>query len=166
MLALTDQEFTALYTRHVGMVYRVCFAYMKCRARTDDMVQETFVRAMTRAPRFDGPTHEKAWLIRTATNVCKDSLKSWWRRSVNLDPAADTTEDNTTDTTLTAVLALPDRYKAAVYLFYYEGYATAEIATMLDRPESTVRNHLSEARRLLRAQLTLESPGGDSDAQS
>ena len=46
-----------------------------------------------------------------------------------------------------AVLALPEKYKTCVYLHYYEGYKTAEIATMTDTPASTVRSRFSRARR-------------------
>ena len=55
-----------------------------------------------------------------------------------------------------AVLALPEKYKTCVYLHYYEGYKTAEIAAMTDTPASTVRSHLSEARALLRSMLGKE----------
>lgn len=156
---LTEQQTVTLYERHVAMVYRVCFAYMKSSSQTEDAVQETFIRAMTKAPSFDGRTHEQAWLLRVATNVCKDMLKTWWRKRISLDNSADVAVNDHVDATLLAVLALPDKYKVAVYLFYYEGYATAEIAQMCGRAESTVRNDLSRARRLLRTQL-----GGDFDA--
>jgi RNA polymerase sigma-70 factor (ECF subfamily) len=61
-----------------------------------------------------------------------------------------------TNDTLEAVLALPERYKDCIYLHYYEGYKTDEIARMLETPSSTIRNRLSEARALLKTQL-----GGD-----
>ena len=54
---------------------------------------------------------------------------------------------------LDAVLSLPDRYKAAVYLYYFEGRSGAEIAELLHKPPSTIRNHLREARALLRERL-------------
>lgn len=154
-----DEHFTQFYHRHVAMVYRLCFAYLKSPAPTEDAVQETFVKALTKAPRFEGAKHEQAWLARTAGNVCKDVLKSWWRRKISLDDTADSVDPHRCDTTLIAVLALPDKYKSVVYLFYYEGYTTPEIAQALRRPESTVRNHLSEARRILRKKL------GESNAE-
>lgn len=48
------------------------------------------------------------------------------------------------------VLGLPDRYKMTVFLYYYEGYPVKDIARMLRRPASTIRNHLSEARKMLK----------------
>ena len=63
------------------------------------------------------------------------------------------------DETLDAVLALPEKYKTCVYLFYYEGYRTAEIAALTGVPSSTVRSHLSEARALLKTMLGGERHG-------
>ena len=54
---------------------------------------------------------------------------------------------------LQAVLALPDIYKDCVYLHYYEGYKTDEIARMTETPPSTIRNRLRDARTLLRTAL-------------
>lgn len=64
--------------------------------------------------------------------------------------------DATPDETLEAVLALSEDYKLPVYLFYYEGYPTAEIARMLGVAPATVRSRLNRARKKLK--LTL---GGD-----
>ena len=48
------------------------------------------------------------------------------------------------------------KYKTCMYLHYYEGYKTAEIAAMTGTPASTARSHLSEARALLRSMLGKE----------
>ena len=60
--------------------------------------------------------------------------------------------------TLEAVLALPPRERAAVHLFYYEGYRTAEIAAMTGEAEGTVRARLSRARKKLKHLLEDETP--------
>ena len=132
---------------------------MKNTADTEDAVQETFYQLIRKAPSFENGEHEKAWLIRTAGNLCKNSLRHWWRKRETLEcrerpPGHETYPE--IDETLNAVLELPDRYKTAVYLYYYEGYSSVEIASILGKPRSTVRNHLHEARGLLREKL-----GGD-----
>ena len=60
---------------------------------------------------------------------------------------------------LAAILALPGKYKTAVYLYYYEGYAVSEIADMLRQSPNTVKTWLFRARKALK-----ESLGGDLDA--
>ena len=154
-LLRTDEEIAALYERHSKTVYRVCFAYMKNPADTEDAMQDTFFKLIKANPAFESIEHEKAWLIRTAANVCKNTLRHWWRKHENIEDLCDVlrSEGIETDHILQTVLELPDRYKTAVYLYYYEGYTGAEIAKLLKKPQSTIRNYLHEARIILRERL-------------
>ncbi len=86
-LVRTNKEIIAIYDRHVDTVYRVCYSYMKNRPETEDMVQETFLRLISSGKAFENERHEKAWLIVTASNVCKDNLKKWWRKSESMEDA-------------------------------------------------------------------------------
>ena len=52
-----------------------------------------------------------------------------------------------------AVKALPEQYRAAIHLYYYEGYPTAEIARILQRKESSVRSDLRRGREKLKGIL-------------
>ena len=79
------RDILAIYDRQVDTVYRVCYAFMKNKAEAEDMTQETFLRLMTCDQVFENRRHEKAWLIVTASNLCKDSLKKWWRKNENID---------------------------------------------------------------------------------
>ncbi|WP_416906608.1 RNA polymerase sigma factor [Paraclostridium sordellii] len=51
------------------------------------------------------------------------------------------------------MLELPHKYKMSIYLFYYEGYSTEEIAQILDTKPSTVRSNLHRGRKLLKISL-------------
>ena len=154
-LLRTDKEIAEIYERHSKTVYRVCFAYMKNPMDTEDAVQETFIRLITKKPRLESEEHEKAWLIRTAANICKDELKHWWRKHENIDDHLDLQAEDMpqTDDVFQAVMQLPDKYKTVIYLYYYEGYDSVEIAIILKKPKSTIRNHLHEARNLLKERL-------------
>ncbi len=154
-LSRTDKEIAEIYSRHVKTIYRVCFAYMKNSADTEDIVQETFVRMIKSGGIFQSEEHEKAWLIRTAANLCKDNLRHWWRRREKLEDYENMqgADHYPADETLEAVMDLPDKYKTVVYLYYYEGYSSVEISRILSKPQSTIRNHLHEARNLLRTKL-------------
>lgn len=154
-LLRSNQEILEIYDRQVDTVYRVCFAYMKNAPEAEDMTQETFLRLISHAKPFENPRHERAWCIVTASNLCKDALKKWWRRNESLDdhPALAQEPEEPGSQVLEAVLALPGDYKDVVYLYYYEGYSTAEIAHHLRCPESTVRSRLSRARTKLKQTL-------------
>ncbi len=154
-LPRTDKEISEIYARHSKTVYRVCFAYMKNPADTEDALQETFFRLIKSGPAFESEEHEKAWLIRTAANICKNVLRNKWRRHENIEDFYDlaASEKIETDDVFRAVTYLPEKYKTVVYLYYYEGYTSAEIAMILKKPQSTIRNYLHEARAMLKERL-------------
>lgn len=151
----TQQNIAEIYSRNVKTLYRVCFSYMKNQADTEDAVSETFCRLLSVKKEFESPEHEKAWLIRVAANICKNRLRQRDRLHADISECeklcCDSGEENRA--VLEAVLNLPERYKSTVYLYYYEGYTTPEISKILKKPQSTVRNYLSEARRLLKEKL-------------
>lgn len=154
-LLRTDEEVAEIYRRQCNTVYRVCFAYMKNTADTEDAVQETFFRLIKCGPSFENVEHEKAWLIRTATNICSNTLRYWWRKREDLEGHHDlpASENTVTDDVFRVVMSLPTKYKTVVYLYYYEGYSSVEIAKILRKPQSTIRNYLHEARSILKERL-------------
>jgi RNA polymerase sigma-70 factor (ECF subfamily) len=154
-LLRTDNEIVAIYEHHNKTVYRVCFAYMKTPADTEDAVQDTFFRLIKTGTPLVSFEHEKAWLIRTATNVCKNVLRSRWRKRENLEDYENLRGSGNIeiDEVLSVVMGLPDKYKTVVYLYYSEGYDSVEISKILEKPQSTIRNYLHEARGVLRERL-------------
>ena len=97
------------------------------------MNSSLFLKLITGNRRFQSEEHEKAWLIVTASNTCKDALKHWRRKVENIDdyPSLSDTVSVPENAVLSEILALPVKYREVVYLYYYEGYQTAEIAKML-----------------------------------
>ena len=154
-LLRTDKELTQIYWRHVETVYRVCFMYMKNTHETEDMVQNTFIRLMRDNTRFESEEHEKAWLIRTATNLCIDHFRHWRTKVVYLDDLTHPAEQPPFEIndTIEKIKKLPQKYKTVIYLYYYEGYSTPEIAKILGKKESTVRSYLHTGRKLLKIEM-------------
>ena len=114
------------------------------------------MKAMSCDISFENERHERSWLTTTAMNICKDKLKHWWRQKVtDLDEAAEqmAAEPDEKSEVVEAVMALPVKYKEVVWLHYYEGYQTDEIALMLKRSPSTVRGQLRDARAKLKLTL-------------
>ena len=156
-LLRTDKEIAEIYERHKDTVYRICFAYMKNAMDTEDVVQDTFYNLIKSGAAFESEEHEKAWLIRAASNLCKNKLRHWWRKRENLEDHENLrANDFDIDDTLDAVMQLPDKYKNVIYLYYYEGYNSIEISKILRKPQSTIRFYLSNARKILREKI-----GGD-----
>lgn len=138
---------------HENALYRAALAILGDSQEAQDAVQDAFLRYLEKAPDFASPEHEKAWLLRVTVNGCKSRLRSPWRRRrsplLESFPAATAEEVGV----LEAVRALPAKDRAAIHLFYYEGYQAAEIAAMTGEAEGTVRSRLSRARAKLRRLL-------------
>lgn len=146
-----ERKIEGIYRRHVKTVYRLCYSYFGNAPDAEDATQTVFMKLVDTPQDFNDTEHEKAWLLRVAANQCKDMLKRAERTHATDMPDQVVDPHNSAETSdvLQAVLALPSVYKDCVYLHYYEGYKTDEIARITDTNPSTVRNRLADARKLL-----------------
>ena len=156
-----EEEAARAIERYGDMVRRLCLVHLKNPADTEDIFQNVFLKYVLSPVVFESPEHEKAWLIRVTINACKDLVKSFFRSCTVpleelLDQPAPLSEEH--KEVLEAVLALPPKYRDAVYLHYYEGYTAAEIGKLLGKNTNTVYTLLTRAREQLRKTL-----GGDRD---
>ena len=158
---MTDAAFEAAMERYADLVFRLAYSYLKNRADAEDVMQETLLKLYTQPP-LDTPEHERYWVVRVAVNECKRLLRSPWRRRTG--PLEEVLETASLDTPAQSelfqqVMALPPRYRAAIYLHYYEGYSVREIASVMNANLSTVQTWLMRARGQLRTNLKeAESP--------
>ena len=74
---------------YADTILRISYSYLKQTCDAEDICQTVFLKYLTNNCTFDSIDHEKAWIIRTTINACKDYLKSaHFRRTVALDEAA------------------------------------------------------------------------------
>ena len=149
------EEAARLVEAHGQAVYRLAYARTGSREDAEDITQETFLRLVRAAPVFRDEAHCRAWLLHVAMN-CTRSLfrRPWRRRDLPLEEAANAAApDGERGNVLEAVLNLPERYRAPVHLFYYEGLTVEQIAKILGLREGAVRTRLSRARGMLRDML-------------
>lgn len=139
--------------REKELVYRLAFSQCHQKDQADDIFQNVMYRYLKRKPTFESSEHEKAWFIRVTLNCSKTSLKSFWNNRVEeIDEQAYIFEKKEID--LTPYLnKLPKKYNAVLYLFYYEGYSTKEMAKLLHIKENNVRVLLNRARNQLRKEI-------------
>ena len=153
-------EFQAkrLVNLYADMILRISYQYLKQTCDAEDICQTVFLKYLTTNPDFDSIEHEKAWIIRTTINACKDHLKSaWFRRTAPLDDAAHIAAPAVPDTWLLDTMkGLPEKYRLSLYLYYYEEYTAREIAQVMDVSESAVNQYLARGRRKLRTIITDE----------
>ncbi len=139
-------------------VYRLAFSQLRNRQDAEDVYQEVFLRYVEKAPAFEDPEHEKAWLLRVTVNCCKDMLRSLWRkRNVPLDEARElpffTQEERDLDREL---LKLSQKDRVLLHLIYWEDLSTSQAASVLGCRPAAVRQRLVRARKRLKKVLEEE----------
>ena len=156
-------DITAAVEAHADTVLRTCSVYLREQADREDAFQETFLRYARYGGVFNDGEHRKAWLIRVATNVCKDMLKS---AAAHVAPLDDVEEGHAIgddgqeaqrvlerEEFLATLRSLGEPYRTVLYLKYYEDCTAAEIGRMLGIPENTVYTDLARGRRKLKEAL-------------
>lgn len=153
---LTHERFAYLAEKYIDTVFRVAFSYLKSREDADDVTQDVFIKLYSVNTEFESEEHIRNWLIRVTINQCRKQFRSPWRRLENIDDyaAALSFEDDNDRELFRAVMGLEQKYRSVIFLYYYIGYSTAEIADILGVPVNTVSTRLSRARARLRTVLT------------
>lgn len=132
-------------------LYRLCTVILQNRDDAQDAVQDCFLRYITKAPDFRSAEHEKAWLIRVATNICKDMLRYRKHSSfLSLEEIRTLTSSEDNAQILGLLGLLEEKYRTVIHLHYVEGYDTAEISDMLGITSAAARKRLQRGREKLR----------------
>ena len=135
-------------------ILRVAYSYLHNMSDAEDILQETLIRVFTTKSHFLSSSHEKAWLIKVASNLSKNRISYNKLREtdeLNEELVAGGRED--LSFVWEAVKKLPEKYREVIHLYYEEGYSTKDIADILGRNESTVRSDLKRGRDSLKAVL-------------
>ena len=148
--------FRALAETYRDMVYRIALNSFRNMQDAEDATQEVLLKLYLRQESFDGPNHARNWLIQVTLNHCRSVWRSPWRRQISLEElsAAIPFSDPEDSELFCAVMALPEKHRTVLYLFYYEELSVREIAEFLRLSETAVTSRLSRARRALKQEWT------------
>ncbi len=138
-------------------ILRLAYTWTGSVHDAQDICQTVLLKLLTSPRRFDEERLERAWVLRVAINCCKDWRKSAWQRyRAPLEAAANAAvrlPDPGESPVLAAVQALPEKYRRAVYLRYYEDYAVEEIAALMGCSPRQVSTYLYRGKAKLRMML-------------
>lgn len=153
---VTDVDLERTINEYSDMLYKICYIILKNENDVKDVLQETFIKYMTKSPEFKSEDHKKAWLIKVSQNKCKEFLRFHKRHaSVPLEEVEESISvtdgmDAYTSETLSLIWNLKYKLKSVVILYYIEGYSVKEVAQILGISESAVKKRLERARKELR----------------
>lgn len=147
--------------RYADMVYRLALLRVKNQTDAEDIFQEVFIRLVKHIDKLQSWDHVKAWLITVTTNCAKKHFDQYWNKNVScmeetqeiqvVETGYESAEGD--GTVLTAVKSLPEKYRIAIHLFYFEELSVTEIAKATKQKESTVKSQLFRAREMLKEML-------------
>ncbi len=175
MRTQTESEFAALVEPHRRELQVHCYRMLASYEDSEDMVQETFLRAWRRRETFQGRSTFRAWLYRIATNACLDALERRPRRA----PASDHEEiswlqpypdrllapaDDEPDAVvearetielafLVAIQHLPPRQRAVMILRDVLDWTAKDTAALLETTVASANSALQRGRATLKERL-------------
>ena len=140
---------TETIDRYADMVVRVAYQNLKSKEDAEDIAQEVFIKLLKQRV-FNGDEHVKAWLLRVTVNLCKNHRRMLWRHKPPpvMEEWAEFSDEE--QRVLDLIWSLKATYRNVIYLYYYEGYTTTEIANILKMNEKTVWSRLSRGREKLK----------------
>lgn len=151
---LSVDDLSVKYDLYGNMLFKLCMVILCNREDAEDVVQDTFAKYMGKHPEFHSEEHEKAWLIRVATNGSRDKRRySFFKNTVSLDEISEYIETPEQSQVLEQMMTLSPKYKTILYLHYIEGYKVREIADILEMKESTAKVMLYRGRETLKLEL-------------
>ena len=155
---MSKEEFVIFAEKYMDTIYRVAYSWTKNPDDANDVTQDVLIQLYKTTKEFESDSHVKNWLIKVTVNQCKMLFRSPWSKMEDIGEYANTLgfEEESHLDLFRAVMNLDKKYRVPILLFYYEGYSTAEIASILGIPEKTVSTRLFRAKARLKDYLKEE----------
>lgn len=157
------EAFAAIVRRWQVPLINLAYRFCGDRGRAEEMAQEAFLRAFRGLQTYRGDAAFSTWLFALATNLYRSELRRIPQRVVGLEDAPEPVDAHSLSEAYEAgdrdravrraVLALPEKYREALILFYFHEMDVPAAAQSLGLPEGTVKARLHRGREMLRAKL-------------
>ena len=155
--------FEGIVQRWQHRLVNLAWRFFRDRAMAEDMAQEVFIKVYRSLGSFRGESTFSTWLTSIALNTYRSRVCADSRQTVSLDPgrtvaAGAGTQQGVEDrerneAVRRAVLTLPERYRDAILMFYFEEKDLAETARALGIAEGTLKARLHRGRELLKRKV-------------
>lgn len=159
---MNERDFTEIVNQYSKLIFTVCHRFVKDYQEAENLTQDTFITAYRVIDNFVGDNY-KPWLVKIATNKCKDYLKSAYVRKISptedevMDSFGDKNEihieveaNERIEIIKNACENLPEPYREVALLHFIEDKSFDEVAKALNRPVKTVQTQGYRARDKLK----------------
>ena len=155
-----EEAMSRLITIHKGLVYTVIYRMVNNPDTSQDLTQDTFIKAFLHIKRVKNYEHFRPWLCRIARNIVYDFFRKEKRHpTVSIDDVPEVAGQQGMQRTRKRVIIqealsrLSERDRLLLTLAYYQGFSLAEAAEVLDITEKNAKVALHRARKRLRNEL-------------
>ena len=152
----TEQRYNEIVENYSDMIFRIAYQYLFNKYDAEDIVQEVFVKLLTKRVIFKDEEHIKSWLIRVTINQCLDYKKSLTKKSTVPIENMEIPFEQKEGEILEELQLLKEDERNILYLYYYEGYKIKEIAKILKQKQNTINSKLTRARKKLKEIMEVE----------
>ncbi len=160
-----EQYLNEAMEQHGNYLKRLIFTYIKDFQKSEDIVQEVFVKFYRNLEQFEGRSSIKTYLYRIAVNECNNYLRSWHYRKLEFTEKIKLFKKQSSlegeyiqreqhQNIAELINGLPVKYREVIWLYYYVELSVTEIAVVLKCSVNTVKTRLVRGRQL--AKLTFE----------
>jgi RNA polymerase sigma-70 factor (ECF subfamily) len=163
VLAGDVSAFEAIVRRWQHPLINLAYRFCRDRGRAEDMAQDAFLRAYRSLASWRRDAVFSTWLFALASNLYRSEIRRLPPLAAPLDEGLATLDRHAVEPIVdeerrarvirNAVLALPEKYRDVLTLFYFHGMDIAASAASLGVPEGTVKARLSRGRDILRSKL-------------
>jgi RNA polymerase sigma-70 factor (ECF subfamily) len=160
-----DQCFERILRNYENKIYNLIYWRVENEEDARDLTQDVFLKVYKALPKFEGRSAVYTWVYRIALNHTSNFLKrkriikflsidkSEEDPRVSYDPRESSEIEPLRAKVRQKVMALPDRYKQVVLLYYFEGKTYEEVSEILDISQGTLKSRLNRARGMLSDKL-------------
>lgn len=170
-----ETAYQELMEKYYQMIYRLIYQIIKNREETEDLVQDSFMKAFRALPEFDPQYAFSTWLYKIAYNTCIDTIRKRKLKIVSLDHPLRESENQSPlssemkneqlspEETLLfsekqkhlqkAIEKLPEIYRQVIILRHQEELSYEQISEMLALPVGTIKARIFRAREMLKKAL-------------
>ena len=148
---VSEKEIERIMDDYGNTLFRICLIMLGNSHDAEDAVQETLIKYLQKKTDFKDKEHEKSWLIKVASNKCKDMLRFRARHAtIDIESICEFMQESSDSGIIEALMTLPEKFRIVLVLYYVEQYKTEEIAKMIGKSSSAVKMRLQKGRRLLK----------------
>ncbi len=138
------------------MLFRLCLIMLGNETDAEDAVQETFLKYIEKSPGFNDSEHEKAWLIKVASNKCKDIIRYRKKSNNTYIDLKNNCYEIEIDSLSEILMRIPEKFRIVLTLYYIEGYKVSEISELIKKTPSAVKMRLKKGRNIFEEQYRKE----------